>query len=256
MQRPNLTPTLFARSGLALIAWLMALALLAACSTVIVKTKPDVFKPEVQQSASEKKQQFFAFMKPRVEQENKRITEQRKQLLKLQDKKQLSRSDMQWLQTLAKEYEVNIDEQLTPKQWQRLKARVDVIPLEMALVQAANESAWGTSRFARKGNNYFGQWCYEKGCGIVPEQRAAGATHEVRSFSDARESVDAYMNNINTTRAYAEFRNLRQQSRNKGRALNAEKLVLGLKSYSERGMDYVKTIQAMIRSNRELIEQS
>jgi len=165
-------------------------------------------------------------------------------------------SDQQWLQALAAEYEVSLDGQLTPKQWQELKSRVDVVPLEMALVQTANESAWGTSRFALKGNNYFGQWCYEKGCGIVPEQRTAGATHEVRSFSDARESVDAYINNINTTRAYAEFRNLRQQSRNKGHALNAEKLALGLKSYSERGMDYVKTIQAMIRSNRELIASS
>lgn len=256
MQRPNLTPTLFARSGLTLIVWIMALALLAACSTVIVKTEPEVFKPEVQQSAADKKQQFFTYMKPRVEKENARITEQRRQLLTLQEKKQLSRSDQQWLQRLAEEYEVSIDEQLMPKQWQDLKSRVDVVPLEMALVQAANESAWGTSRFARKGNNYFGQWCYEKGCGIVPEQRAAGATHEVRSFSDARESVDAYINNINTTRAYAEFRNLRQQSRNKGQTLNAEQLALGLKSYSERGMDYVKTIQAMIRSNRELIASS
>ena len=256
MQRPNLTSTLIARSGLTLIVWLLALALLAACTTVIVKTEPEVSKPAVQLSASDKKQQFFTFMKPRVEKENKRITEQRTQLLKLQDKKQLSGSDQQWLQALAAEYEVSLDGQLTPKQWQELKSRVDVVPLEMALVQTANESAWGTSRFALKGNNYFGQWCYEKGCGIVPEQRKAGASHEVRSFSDARESVDAYINNINTTRAYAEFRNLRQQSRNKGRALNAERLALGLKSYSERGMDYVKTIQAMIRTNRDLIEQS
>ncbi|WP_352256125.1 glucosaminidase domain-containing protein, partial [Pseudoalteromonas sp. 19-MNA-CIBAN-0066] len=41
--------------------------------------------------------------------------------------------------------------------------RVDIIPKELALMQAANESAWGTSRFARIGLNFFGQWCYTKG---------------------------------------------------------------------------------------------
>ena len=256
MQLPNLISILTVRSGLTPIVWLLALTMLAACSTVIVKTEPEVSKPAVQQSADEKKQQFFAFMKPRVEKENMRITAQREQLLKLKKKRKLAGSDLKWLQQLGEEYKVAIKKQPTAAQWRDLVARVDVVPLEMALIQAANESAWGTSRFARKGNNYFGQWCYSKGCGIVPKQRTAGATHEVRKFSDVRESVDAYMHNINTTGAYAEFRRLRSQSRNKGRTLNAEQLAMGLKSYSERGMAYVKTIQAMIRSNRELIASS
>ena len=42
-------------------------------------------------------------------------------------------------------------------------------------MQAANESAWGTSRFARIGLNFFGQWCYSKGCGMVPKRRNTGA---------------------------------------------------------------------------------
>ena len=44
-----------------------------------------------------------------------------------------------------------------------LMLRVDVLPVSLALAQAANESAWGTSRFALQGNNIFGQWCYEPG---------------------------------------------------------------------------------------------
>ncbi len=133
---------------------------------------------------------------------------------------------------------------------------VDVIPLEMALVQAANESAWGQSRFARDANNYFGQWCYEKGCGLVPLKRTAGATHEVKSFATANLSVRAYMKNINTSRAYAEFRDIRRDLRHQHRTLDAELLAMGLKSYSERGMAYVKVIQTMIRSNRKLIQSA
>lgn len=246
--------THFSRSYLITVALLLALAVLASCSSVELKPEPS--KQEARQGASDKKQQFFVFMKPRVENENVRITLQREQLRSLHDKTSLSGRDQQWLQDLASEYALKLDQQPTAAQWQALELRVDVVPIEMALVQAANESAWGESRFAREGNNYFGQWCYTKGCGLVPRLRAAGASHEVRSFSDARESVSAYMKNINTSRAYTEFRQLRMAARDQQRPLDAEKLAMGLKSYSERGMAYVKTIQAMIRSNRELIAQS
>jgi Bax protein len=123
-------------------------------------------------------------------------------------------------------------------------------------VQAANESAWGRSRFARQGNNYFGQWCYRKGCGIVPARRVPGATHEVRRFASVAESVRAYMNNINRSSAYADFRNIRRSLRVQSKPLDAERLAYGLKSYSERGMAYVHVIRSMIRSNRVLISRS
>ena len=64
------------------------------------------------------------------------------------------------------------------------------------------------------------------------------------------------MHNINTTHAYAGFRNIRQNLRVHKPPLDAEVLVAGLKSYSERGMAYVKIIQAMIRSNHTLIQRS
>ena len=35
---------------------------------------------------------------------------------------------------------------------------MDVIPVSIALAQAAKESGWGTSRFALEGNAIFGQW--------------------------------------------------------------------------------------------------
>jgi len=157
---------------------------------------------------------------------------------------------------VAGEYGVKVSSQPTYDAWQSLLARVDIIPLEMALVQAANESAWGQSRFAQQGNNYFGQWCYKKGCGMVPKQRVAGATHEIRRFANVRQSVRAYVQNINTSPAYAEFRTIRHSLRVQSRPLDAYVLAVGLKSYSERGMAYVRTIQSMIRSNRTLIRQS
>lgn len=194
-------------------------------------------------------------MKPLVEAENTRIMEQRTKLKSLRSAGSLSKTELQWLHKLAGQYRISFKGEPDKAVWNKLMQSVDVIPLEMALVQAANESAWGQSRFARNANNYFGQWCYEKGCGLVPLKRTAGATHEVRSFATANLSVRAYMKNINTSRAYAEFREMRGDLRDQRRTLDAEQLAMGLKSYSERGMAYVKTIQTMIRSNRKLIQK-
>jgi Bax protein len=205
---------------------------------------------------TQKKVTFFSFMKPLVEMENTRIMQQRTKLETLRSAGRLNKTDLQWLHQLARQYRISFKGDPDESIWNKLMQSVDIIPLEMALVQAANESAWGQSRFARDANNYFGQWCYEKGCGLVPLKRTAGATHEVKSFATANLSVRAYMKNINTSRAYAEFRDIRRDLRHQHRTLDAELLAMGLKSYSERGMAYVKVIQAMIRSNRKLIQSA
>ena len=215
------------------------------------KKKPARFK-----SVAEKKQYFFSFMKPFVVEQNRQIKRDRSRLMALKSTSTVTENDLQWLQKMASNYRVTMQDQPDAKFWAQMIARVDVVPVEMALVQAANESAWGQSRFAKEGNNFFGQWCYSKGCGIVPSRRDQGSTHEVRSFDSPAQSVKAYIRNINRSRAYREFRSIRSAQRSQNQPLDAEKLAMGLKSYSERGMAYVKTIQAMIRSNRKLIAAS
>ena len=50
----------------------------------------------------------------------------------------------------------------------QLLGRADVIPVPIALAQAAIESGWGTSRFAIKGNALFGQWAWRDDAGLRP----------------------------------------------------------------------------------------
>jgi len=218
--------------------------------------KKAALKVPVFSNVLQKKNHFFTFMKPIVMAENQNITQQRQQILALQKKKQLSDQDILLLTGLAKSYRITPTSAPDASFWKAILERVDIIPVELALVQAANESAWGTSRFARDGNNYFGQWCFKKGCGIVPGERSIGASHEVRRFEHAKESVQAYMKNINTSRAYKTLRKMRTDLRQQQRPIQAELLANGLKHYSERGMAYVKTIQSMIRSNRKLIAKA
>nr|WP_285817562.1 glucosaminidase domain-containing protein [Echinimonas agarilytica] len=132
---------------------------------------------------------------------------------------------------------------------QSIDSRINTVPVALALAQAAKESGWGTSRFARQGNNLFGQWCFSKGCGLVPLQRKPGAKHEVATFDSPAYSVDAYVRNINANGAYQLLRQHRQSLQNQAMPELVKALILGLGSYSERGQAYVHEVDAMIDNN-------
>lgn len=148
-----------------------------------------------------------------------------------------------WLERLARRYGTE------PDRLDVLLERVDVVPVSLALAQAAIESGWGTSRFARQGNAIFGQWTTAGGDGLVPSAREEGKTHKVRSFDRLSESVAAYLLNLNTHRAYAKFRALRKEARRRGERPDGWTLALGLDAYSEKGEEYVELLREMIRVN-------
>lgn len=151
-----------------------------------------------------------------------------------------------WLKTRAALYGVKGD--ISPDFFEELFRRVDVVPPALVLPQAAIESGWGTSRFAREGKNFLGQKCFNKGCGIVPKDRAPGQTFEMATFDTPYDSVNEYMWNLNTHDAYAPLRNIRAQLRKSGKPITGMAMAEGLKGYSENGADYIRDIQTMIRT--------
>ena len=200
-----------------------------------------------------KKALFFRALLPIVLAENEKVAELRSHASVLLNKgvMQLSDAESRWLKAIAQQYKVK--DSISGVNFQReLLRRVDVVPPALALAQAANESAWGTSRFARQGNNLFGQWTYRQSEGIVPLGRPEGATYAVRAFTSVDASVRAYIQNLNSNAAYAELRQLRQQMRDNGEALDSHVLATGLMAYSARGEEYITELQAMMRSNRLL----
>jgi Bax protein len=133
-----------------------------------------------------------------------------------------------------------------------LLLRVDVIPPSLAVAQGAEESGWGSSRFALEGQALFGQRTHSNAPGLVPVNRAAGARFKIKSFGHLLEGVRSYAQNLNTHPAYARFRAVRAQMRAEAggtHGLDAYRLVDALKNYSERGADYLKTIKSIIRVN-------
>lgn len=200
-----------------------------------------------------RKQAFFDYLTPIIEQKNQTILKNRAILEGMSAdwmaNQSLSHSQQLHLTRWLKRYKIK-DEISTEEQLQELNVRMNIIPPALVLAQAANESAWGTSRFATDGNNYFGQWCFKKGCGIVPSGRSASAKHEVRRFKSPAGSVDAYFRNLNTHRAYKHLRKLRADLHQNNQPITGIALAEGLIRYSERGEEYVKELQTMIRSNQ------
>jgi Bax protein len=130
-----------------------------------------------------------------------------------------------------------------------LDRRIGIVPESLVLVQAAKESGWGTSRFAREGNNLFGQRCYSPGCGLVPRNRASDAEFWVAEFDSVHESITSYVMNLKTHAQYRDFRIRRQQLREAAQPLTGLALADGLLGYSELGQSYVDEIRDLLRYN-------
>lgn len=209
---------------------------------------------------AERKQAFFKYMTPLVESENERIQKERRLLLKiagrLAENAQPGVLDRNRLAHLAAKYDLSWPVENWTEALSALLRRVDTVPAGLVLAQAAEESGWGRSRFARQGNNLFGHWCYARGCGIVPAGRDTGAAHEVAAFDSVRNSVRRYLYNLNTHPAYRPFRQLRQAERQAGHEPRALVLAAGLGNYSQRGESYVADIRSIIRTNERLIERA
>jgi len=130
--------------------------------------------------------------------------------------------------------------------------RIDRIPASLALAQAALESGWGKSRFAKEANNLFGHWTYS-GVGLLPQNRTIEKSHMIRVFSSLQKSVNAYMLNLNTNDAYTKFREKRYQAHLNGKLYGGMEAAKTMINYSELKEGYIKMIKEMIEQNNLLM---
>lgn len=168
------------------------------------------------------------------------------------DEDTLDMKSVAWTQALAEQYGIDpLEDDVTLREIvEVLTVRVAPIPTSLALAQAVEESAWGTSRFARTGNALFGQWVWNENEGIVPTEQREGQAYAVRAFDSPLESVRAYAKNLNTHWAYTNFRKRRAELLAKGEPLNGWLLAETLTRYSERGEAYVESLRAIMRVNK------
>lgn len=229
----------FALGGVAILIAIVAIYL-------IFLTKESAPDFSLYEAGPERKEAFFGYFTPIVNSINEELLLDRKKVLK-----ECAENDAgTTLGEIVKKYRIDKQDVVDEPLCNVLLRRVDVIPPSLALAQAANESAWGTSRFAVQANNFFGQWCFKKGCGVVPNKRDEDKVHEVADFNAPKDSVKSYMMNLNTHEAYRDLRKIRLAQRLQNVPLSGLTLSQGLLNYSERKEEYVEEINAMIRYNK------
>lgn len=201
-----------------------------------------------------KKELFFRTVLPMAMLANEEIEHQRATLIsifKVYDQNGfITLQQQKELDSINSRYRIKKDPLTIQSARKKLLRRVDTLPEALVLAQAANESGWGTSRFARQANNIFGEWTFTPGTGLVPAGRPKGETYEVRRFSSLYQSVRSYMRNINTHRGYRDLRRLREEFRKNRHEQSGLKLASKLDNYSTRRGAYSREIQSMIKSNR------
>lgn len=201
---------------------------------------------------SAKKAQFIEFLTPRIQAENHRIEAERAWLLQMHEQASAGVAYEPWqkalLTRLGQYYEIEAAPG-TNAYFEQILHRADTLPVSLVLAQAAKESGWGTSRFATEGNNLFGQWCFQSGCGLVPKGRPEGERYEVKAFNSVAQAVSAYYRNVNTHTPYQALRNIRAELRYLSLPLESDTLAWGLESYSIRGEDYIREIADLIDYN-------
>ena len=193
-------------------------------------------------NTNQKRELFIKILLPLILHENEKIVEDREKLFKILSKSFNTQGEKVWLKRRFKEYKID------DKDLAELKERMDIVPVSIALAQAANESGWGTSRFALEGNALFGQWTWSKK-GISPKNKDPDQTHKILQFQILKASVRAYKNNLNTHNAYKEFRENRARLRQENKKINGLELTAYLKNYASIGEKYVVILEDIIEKN-------
>jgi len=213
--------------------------------TKLVQPFPIAHLPEemkIIQGTKKKKNLFIKIILPLILEENNRVKLDRKKLFAILNKSNNSAAEKRWLNQKFKQYGVLNKDLLT------LKIRMDIVPVSLAIAQAAKETGWGKSRFALEGNALFGQWTWS-GEGIKPAGADADTTHKVMKFKVLKTSVKAYLRNLNTHSSYKRFRLVRAVLRDNGKNLDSMLLVNYLDKYAATGEKYIIILKKIIKQN-------
>ena len=215
----------------------------------IISELPDDFS-EIQDVPTKKKL-FYLVTLPLIYNTNTSIMQERRMVINIEKKfarKELNKNETDEIIRLSKKYKLDYRE-INTKLFRKLKQRINIIPVSLALGQAIIESGWGQSRFATEGNALYGQWTTSEDKGIIPQDRDEDKTHAVLKFKNLSESVEAYMFNINTHQAYYNFRVIRRIDERIKYTDPISMKVKYLAAYAEIGDKYVDKLELIIASN-------
>ena len=200
--------------------------------TLYLATLPNDFAQNL--TIPEKKELFIKTLLPLILEANAEIAQEREKLLSLKEvienSGQILESQKAWLESLADKYRLKRFSHDNAEKLATLVARVDIIPVAMAMGQAIEEAGWGCSYAARLKNATHGV--------TLPSG--------VKAYDSLAVSVKSYMRNLNANPAYIKMRKIRSDLRDQNQNLCGVKMMDGLYHYSELRNTYIRKVKTHI----------
>ncbi len=185
---------------------------------------------------SEKKKKFFNMILPAILISKHKFKVLRNRAKRIINSVNPSSSDLAFLKKMYKKFDTTDNKELL--------IRMKTHPVSIVLAQAAIESAWGESRFFKKGNNIFGVWSYNKNEPRIRAKEKRGNKHVyLRKYKSLSDAIDDYFIIIGRG-AYKSFRKHRNMTN------NPLQLVQYLVNYCELKEKYTKKLRRFIIKNR------
>ena len=207
---------------------------------------------EGKKSLSQEKQAFIEKIVRAAQYANFKVIKEQQQLKRIQrsiqENNKITLRYKHIFEDILQKYQIenkssHQDSVATASLLNELEKRIQIVPVRLAVAQAILESAWGTSRFARDGNAYFGIHCYQPDCGMP---FGKGKVF-VKSYGKLQEGVDDYILFLNTKKGTRKFREERMRYL-KAEKPNIIKLANSLDTYSEIGGKYQRILSDLFRN--------
>lgn len=213
-----------------IVAGVVFVLIILAVQWSIEKTKNEAI---ANMTVAEKKARFLELVVPAVNEVYDDLMEQYHQI-----KAEIAKNpNSAALAQLRKEYRAKDNKALL----RALKPH----PKSIAIAQAALESSWATSKFARKANNLFGVWSFDKDePRIAAGEQRGEKTIWIKKYSSFKQSVAHYYKTIGRHQAYKDLRLTKMKTD------DPYLLVKKLDKYSEKGHLYGQELAQVIKYNK------
>ncbi len=193
---------------------------------------------------------FFEMMLPVVLRANETLAVEREQVLRLKrefdDAGDLTEQSMRELDEWVKRYDVKDSDDLETL-FTALLERVDGVTPTLLLAMAAQDSGFGTSRYAREHNAVFNQRDWD-GNGVDPdEEQKEGPQYKIKTFDSLYDAVISQIYYINTNGYLKNYRAARDRYRRTNSPMRGYSVANLLINFPYKPFKYPDIIKHLIR---------
>ncbi len=192
---------------------------------------------------------FFEMMLPVILKANEALLAERERVMRLKrefdDTGDLSKQSMDELREWIKRYDVKLSDDLDTL-FNTLIPRVDAVTPTLLLTMSAQDSGFGTSRYAREYNAVFNQRDWD-GKGIVPdEKQKEGPQYRIKVFDSLYDAVISQIHYLNTNGYFENYRIARAKYRRSNNQMRGYSIAHLLINFPYKPFKYPDIIKHLI----------